>query len=159
MTFRSCLCASALLLISIASAVAGFATPDAAIKALYASYGLGSESGKNGFDDKLAAQVFDKSLASLYRRAVSSNGLDDDFFVQGNAFSLVKPIEISTVKIEGNRAAVSATLTQNLVGDKTPVRHFLFKLVKTNDGWQMDDAFFNHKSVRHAWADAIKNGD
>src|SRR5579863_2917336 len=112
---RSSLCALLLLLLPVASAAAGFRTPDAPVKALYASYGLGNDSSKNGFDDKLAADVFDKSLSELYRRAVNGNGLDDDFFVQGNAFSLVKPIEIGAVKVTGASASVSAVLTQNLV--------------------------------------------
>jgi hypothetical protein len=127
--------------------------------ALYASYGLGNDSSKTGFDDKLAAQVFDKSLFDLYRRTLDSDNLDYDFFVQGNAFSLAKPIEIGAVTIEETRAKVSAVLTQNLAEDSTPVRRFVFSLIKTRGGWQIDDAFYDGKSVRAVWDKTIKEAN
>ena len=139
-------------------AAAQFRTPGAAIQALYASYGWGSQPDKNGFDDKLAAQVFDKDLLNLYRRAVASDGLDDDFFVQGNNFSLVKPIEIGKASITGAKARVSATLTQNLIG-AVPVHHFIFVLVQSDAGWQLDDATCDGKSVRDEWNAAIKGSN
>jgi hypothetical protein len=150
--FALCLC------LCVAPALAQFRTPQAAIVALYASYGLGNDSTKTGFDDKLAAQVFNKSLFDLYRKTLNSDNLDYDFFVQGNAFSLVKPIEIGTVTIEGTRAKVAAVLTQKLA-DSAPVSRFLFSLVKSHDGWQIDDAFYDGKSVRAVWEKTIKEAN
>jgi hypothetical protein len=145
-----CLCA--------APASAQFLTPQAPIIALYASYGIGDDSNKNGFDDKLAAQVFDKSLFELYQKTLNSDNLDYDFFVQGNAFSLTKPIEIGMVTIKGATAKVAAVLTQKFA-DSAPVSHFLFSLVKSRKGWQIDDALFEGKSVRAVWQQTIKGAD
>jgi hypothetical protein len=150
--FALCLCLCA------APALAQFRTPEAVIVALYASYGLGNDSTKTGFDDKLAAQVFDKSLFDLYRKTLDSDNLDYDFFVQGNAFSLAKPIEIGAVTIEGTKAKVAAVLTQKFAAS-APVSHFVFSLVKGRDGWQIDDAFYDSKSVRAVWEKTIKGAN
>lgn len=144
------------IFVCAAPAVAQFHAPEEAIKALYASYRLGNQPDENGFDDKLAAQVFDKALLDLYRRAVESDALDSDFFVQGNNFSLVKPVEIDKVSITGTNAKVTATLTQNLVGAQ-PIHHFVFVLVKSAAGWQLDDAFCKGESVREEWNSEIKS--
>jgi hypothetical protein len=148
----------AILIGSATPAVAQFQSPDSAIKALYASYGLGGDSDKNRFDDKLAAQIFDKTLFSLYRRLIDSGTANSDFFVQGNNFSLAKPIEIDKVSVTGTKAKVSATLTQNLVG-AVPVHRFVFVVVKSEAGWQIDDAFCNGKSARDEWNAAIKSAN
>ncbi len=130
---------------------AQFQSPEDAVKALYASYGPGNDPPKNGFDDKLAAQVFDPSLLDLYQRVTKSGNMDDDFFVQGNDFSLTKPIEIRKVSVDGEAAQVSAVLTQNLAGQKSPTHYFVFKLVKSDNGWQIDNVYCNGTSVRDVW--------
>ena len=70
------------------------AGPGDVVTSFYSTaYGLGSNSGKNGLDETIAAKFFDHSLLSLYRSALK-RGIDADFFVQGQDFSISKPIEI-----------------------------------------------------------------
>jgi hypothetical protein len=140
---------------------AQFQAPDDTIKALYASYGIGDpvQTSKSGFNDKLAAQVLDQTLLDLYKRAADSGGMDVDFFIQGQDFSLAKPIEINQVSITGGKAQVSATLLQNdFANGRSTTNHFVFVLVKTTKGWLLDNAFYDGRSARDEWNAELKQG-
>ena len=86
--------------------------PDAAapVRRLYATYGTGAATTASGFRDQDAANLFSRSLLALYRRAAKA-GLDYDFFVQGQDFNLAKPLDVTRVDSNRDRATVSATLT------------------------------------------------
>jgi ketosteroid isomerase-like protein len=130
------------------------------VKALYATYGIGADSSASGFRDKDAAKVLSKSLLALYRRAVKSGNFDYDFFVQGQDFELVKPIEIAKVETRGEIAAIDAVLVQNTSdANGKPAQRtdkFAFVVKKEAGRWRIDDASHDGKSVRRAWQDLIR---
>jgi hypothetical protein len=135
----------------VATASAQVQSPGDVVSSLYSSaYGLGPNSGKTGLDEGVAAKFFDDGLLSLYRRALK-RGIDADFFVQGQDFSITKPIEIENVSTVGKRAKVSATLTQSFESKPLYVRHFIFVLVNTSSGWRFDDAFCGGQSLTDSW--------
>jgi hypothetical protein len=135
-------------------------SPADTVKELYGAYGIGGNSGKTGLDEQLANRLFDPSLARLYRRAGESGGLEADFFVQGQDFSLARPIDITAVITRGNRATVAATLTQNWqTPDRKPtqsIHRFKFLLKKNAVGWQIYEVFCRGDSVTSEWEADIK---
>lgn len=136
------------------------ADPAEPVRKLYALYGIGSNDSR-GFGDGDARALFSKSLLALYRRA-SKAGLDADFFVQGQDFNLAKPVEIGKTEIDGDRARVAATLTQNEVDarqkPKPRIDKFGFTLVRENGAWKIDDATHGKTSVRTDWQATIRSG-
>lgn len=148
-----------LVLLTFGSVRAQTPSPGDVIKQIYSNYGLGDNSGLNGVDEQRAAKIFDPALLKLYERAIKSGGMDDDFFVQGQDFSLAKPIDITSVSIDGTSAKVSATLTQNDSNKVKPtlrIDKFLFVLVKTRSGWLLSEAFCHGGSLTDEWRDTIK---
>ena len=137
--------------------------PDAVVKTLYGYYGIGSNSGKTGLTEQNAAVVLTPALLTLYKKAVASGALDADFFVQGQDFSLVKPVEINKVAIVHSTANVSATLSQNDLDRKgnaiVRVDYFIFLLAKDNNGWRIYDAFCHGNSLTDEWEAAVKEGN
>jgi hypothetical protein len=160
---RKLICVAVLLLMTVGPGATAFLTPTDTINALYGNYEIGPNSGKNGLTDQAAKQIFDKSLFALYERAVKSGAMDFDFFVQGQDFSLVKPIEIDSVSTAGTKAKVSATLTQsglNRAGKPTiRQNHFIFALVNNGHSWKLDDAFCEGESFTDELAATIKEGN
>ena len=149
-----------LMIMLCGSAFAQTADPADPVRKLYATYGIGGNDSR-GFGEKEAKALFGKSLLALYRRA-SMAGLDADFFVQGQDFNLAKPVEIGKIEIDGDRAHVSATLTQNDIdakGQPKPrIDRFDFTLVRGADGWKIDDAAHGGTSVRKDWQATIRSG-
>lgn len=152
--------ASMLGALCVAPAFAQAPDPAAPVRTLYAAYGVG-DSGGRGLGDRQAKALFSKALFALYRRAAKA-GLDDDFFVQGQDFNLAKPIEIMKVETTGDRAHVSATLTQKDADangkPKERIDQFQFTLVREDGGWKIDDAVHGKDSVRKAWQATIRAG-
>jgi hypothetical protein len=151
-----------LTLAGIAPASADFDKPEQVVTTLYEAYGIGPNSGKTGLDDKLAQQIFTPGLLKLFRRAVDSGAMDADFYVNGQDFDLVKPVEITKVTVTGQNARVAATLTQNAVNNKgkpvVKIDKYSFALVKMNDGWHLRDAFNHGDSFTSVLAAVIKLG-
>ena len=147
------------ILATTALAVAQSQTPDGLIRDLYEGYGVGPNSETSGVNSRTASRFFDRKLLALYKRAVASEALDFDFFVNGQDFSLVKPIEINNISSTGTSATVAATLTQNDAKDGKPfIRRddFVFTLVNTAGGWRLHDATSGGKSVTDEWNAMIK---
>jgi hypothetical protein len=137
--------------LSVVEAAAQGQAPGDVVSSFYREgYGLGPNSGKTGLDDALAVKFFDASLLALYRAAIK-RGIDSDSFVQGQDFSITKPIEIENVSIEGNRAKVSANLTQVFEPKSSFTNHFIFVLIDTSNGWRFDDAFCEGISLTDSW--------
>ena len=161
MRISSLVLASCMSVLAAGSALAQFQKPEDAITRLYSYYGIGPNSGQNGIDENKAVEVFDKSLLALYKRAADSGGLDADFFVQGQDFSLTKPVEITKVSVTGSRAKVSATLTQGFdekAGKTLKKNMFVFHLIKQNGGWLLDDAYCEGQSLTSELKADIKQG-
>lgn len=74
-----------------------------------------------------------------------------DFFVQGQDWHIVKPVEITNISTAGAKVNVSATLTlrNDPKGENYQLR-FIFKLVNQDGGWLIDDAFCNANSLTHS---------
>ncbi|MGJ4954791.1 hypothetical protein ACQR1H_04055 [Bradyrhizobium sp. HKCCYLRH2015] len=143
---------AALLGVSMVTSSAAEQGPADTIKSLYAqAYGIGGNSGKSGIDEKLAPRFLDGALVKLYNQALKDGRLDADFFVQGQDFAITKPIEIDKVEIHGEKAKVSATLTQSFGSNPSDVKHFVFLLVKTKSGWRIDEAFCGGDSLTNWW--------
>jgi hypothetical protein len=134
-------------------------TPDKVVKKLYSFYGIGSATTATGLDEKKAAQVFDKTLLKLYQRAVRGDAIESDFFIQGQDWDIVKPIEITRTAIEGTTAKVSATVTQRVFDRDTRKDEFVFVVVRQGNGWLLDDAIFDGKSFTDALKAAIEEGE
>ena len=136
--------------------------PQSVIENLYARYGIGADGGGSGFNEKAAAQFFDASLLRLYRAAFKAGVIDSDFFIQGQDFALKKPIEITGATVTGDKARVSATLTQDDTSDGKPIvrqNKFVFVLVRDGGAWRLDDALTEGQSFRGELAADIKEGN
>jgi hypothetical protein len=136
-------------------------TPESVIVNLYAHYGIG-DSGATGFNEKVAGQLFDASLMKLYRAAIKAGAIDSDYFVQGQDFELKKPIEITGSSVTGDKARVSATLTQDFSGggkSEVSENKFVFSLVREGGGWRIDDAMTGKSSFRREMAEDMKAGN
>ena len=152
--------ASMLGAICAAPSFAQTSDPAEPVRRLYATYGIG-DSGGSGFGDKQTKALFSKALLALYRRAAKA-GLDYDFFVQGQDFSLARPIEITKVETTGDRAHVAATLVQKDSDangkPKERIDRFEFALVREAGGWKIDDAVHGKTTVRKEWQATIRSG-
>jgi hypothetical protein len=135
--------------------------PTNPVKSLYASYGTGSGICNHGLTQGKAGALFTGALLSLYSRAVKSGNLDEDFFVQAQDFDLARPIDITSVKIDGTSAEVGATLTQNAaaLSGKAKVRidRFVFFVKREGGSWRIDNAEHDGKTLRHEWEETISN--
>jgi hypothetical protein len=135
-------------------------TPEGTVRKLYASYGLGAGGSARGFDEKEAKELLDKALAQLFLKAAKAGAIEADFFVQGQDFSLTKPIDIDRVDARGSVATVYATLSQNDVrsNGKPYIRtnRFRFLVAKRSDGWRITDAFTKRDSVSAEWKADLK---
>ena len=155
---RSVLLAMMLAVAPMASAQPS--DPADPVRKLYATYGVGANDSR-GFGEKDAKALLSKGLLALYQRA-SKAGLDADFFVQGQDFNLAKPVAIGKVEIDGDRARVAATLTQNDVDakgkPKSRVDRFEFMVVRDGGAWKIDDVSHGKTSVRREWQATIRSG-
>ena len=136
--------------------------PQSVIENLYARYGIGADGGGSGFNEKAAAQFFDASLLKLYRTAFKAGVIDSDFFIQGQDFALKKPIEITGATVTGDKARISATLTQDDTRDGKPIvlqNKFVFSLVRDGGVWRLDDALTEGRSFRAELTADIKEGN
>ena len=90
------------------------ADPAGPVRRLYSAYGVGDAGDPKGRPRQDPAATHSRPLLALYRRAEKA-GLDFDFFVQGQDFSLAKPIDIVEVATHGETASVVADLTSNFI--------------------------------------------
>ena len=144
MLTRLSILAFGLILLIGTSASSAELTPEAVIEKIYKSYGIGSNTDSTGLSDAGVNALFDEPLRELYNKAVKANAIGADFFVQGQDFSLIRPIEITNTATQGDQSTVSATLSQKDVDKKgKPIvrtNKFKFMLVKRQDGWRLKDA-------------------
>lgn len=135
-----------------ARTLSGFKTPDEVIETIYKSYGVGPTD-EFGFDDMLAKRVLEPRLLRLYRCAIDNQGLDSDFFVQGQDFNLVRPIKIAKLSIHGSSARIAAILVQAIGGGRKEIKidQFTFYLVRGTDGWRLHDAIANGNRLSREW--------
>ncbi len=129
------------------------------VRRLYAAYGVGDAPDLGRLARQDPAALYSRSLLALYRRAAKA-GLDSDFFVQGQDFSLARPIDIDRVVVTGDKASVAATLTSNIVDPKShrkQVDAFVFSVVREGGLWRIDEARHGRDSLRRAWREAIRN--
>jgi hypothetical protein len=118
------------LLFSAPAAQAQFASPDAAVKALYDHY-TGKDAKGFPHDQKSYRQFFEPGLAKLWTAA---KNIEADFFVQGQDFEL-SGLKIDSPAVSGDKATVAVAF-KNM--DKN-VR-LTYDLVKAADGWRIADA-------------------
>lgn len=118
------------VLVLPAPAHAQFATPDTAVRALYAFYGTGQNDLK-GFpqDSKTLRRFLTPDLVKLWTGAT----IDADFFVQGQDFAL-SDMAISPAVKTGNKASVAVAFKN--MGE--PVR-LTYELASAQDGWRISD--------------------
>ncbi len=118
------------LVFSSFTANAQFASPEAAVKALYGYY-AGKDSTGFPHDQKSYRRFFEPGLAKLWTAA---KNIDADFFVQGQDFEL-SGLKIDPAAVSGDKATVAVAF-KNM--DKN-VR-LTYDLVKAADGWRIADA-------------------
>lgn len=156
---RSALLMPVLLLAFGGGAMGQSPDADEPVRRLYAGYGVGDVPDLGRLGRRDPATLYSRSLLALYRRAAKA-GLDSDFFVQGQDFSLARPIDIDRVVVTGDKASVAVTLTSNIVDPKThrkQVDAFVFSTVKEGGRWRIDEARHGRDSLRRAWLAAIRN--
>jgi hypothetical protein len=143
------------------SATAAEQTPVGTVKKLYSAYGIGPNSGLTGLDDKLARALFDNDLQRLYKKAGATNVLDADFFVSGQDWSLVEPVQVikETTKNAKSRVSVKVSLDDTMGPSPRVTRReiFSFLLAKRADGWRIIDAFNRGSSATSEWGRAIRD--
>jgi|SRR4051794_1126487 hypothetical protein len=130
--------------ISLNMALAQFATPEAAIQAIYAQYqGKSSNKGPSllslRLDEATARRFFEPGLAKawlkdLAKASEGENVIDSDPFTGGQDEKKISGLSIGPSQITGDRATVEVRL-RNF---NKPVR-FIYRLKHDADGWRIYD--------------------
>ena len=109
---------------------AQFATPEAAVRAVYAFYGTG-QNNLHGFpnDAKTLNQFLVPALVKLWNTAT----IDADFFVQGQDFAL-SDMKISPAVSKGDKATVAVAFKN--MGEPVGLT---YELASASDGWRISD--------------------
>lgn len=124
--------AFALALLAAAPAQAQFATPEEAVKQLYALYGTG-KTDLMGLPNeaKVLRRFFVPAVVQGYQKAEL---IDADFFVQGQDFEL-SDVTVAPASVSGDKATIAVDLKN--MGQPL---HLDFELAKAKDGWRIADA-------------------
>jgi hypothetical protein len=125
----------------IGNAEAGFRTPEALVRNVYAYYGDRSSALSSGLphDPDVAVQFFDRPL----RRAwIAARALPYDFLVQSTSWKIGE-IAISILRKQFDKTYVAAKFTNN---GRAIAMNFI--LVNDAGGWVIEDVESPHDSLR-----------
>jgi hypothetical protein len=136
--------AALLLLLSgfgIATAQAGFRSPDSLVRNVYAYYGHGSADLSNGLprDPDTARQFFDPSLRTAW---ISLKHEPYDFLVQSPDWK-IGAVAISILRRQYDKTYVAVAFTNH---GRAVALNFI--LVNGPDGWVISDVESPHDSLR-----------
>ena len=138
---RRILALALVLLGGLATAEAGFRTPESLVRNVYAHYGSGAPELSHGLphDEATTQKFFDPSLRRAWRALKNE---PYDFLVQSPSWKL-GPVSISILRKQFDKTYVGVAFNN----EGRPVT-LNFILVNSQDGWSIMDVESPHDSLR-----------